>query len=403
MIDSEEMREILDTSDRLVESVSLDFHRYLNDEIDWSGRLICIKGARGMGKTTLMRQRIREAFGIGGKAVYMSLDDLWFSTHRVRDAVEYLNAHGYTHIFLDEVHHLGGDWSLVLKNVYDQFPDLNFVYSGSSLLKIDLASGDLSRRQGVYEMKGLSFREFLAFEGVCRPLPIRLDDILANHREIAGDLVASFKVLPLFERYVREGFYPFYKEPGGLYAQRIVAVVNKVLESDWPAVEDVSVETIRKAKKMLMILASSVPQQPNMSRLYRELGTERNTGLKILGALERAGLLALVPPKGESLKNLSKPEKIYCDNTNLMSALVPQADKGTMRETFFYNQIRQGHSAVFSGVGDFLVDGALHFEIGGAGKGFAQVRDVPNSYVVNDDVERGIGNKIPLWLLGFLY
>ncbi len=403
MIDSEEMREILDTSDRLVESVSLDFHRYLNDEIDWSGRLICIKGARGMGKTTLMRQRIREAFGIGGKAVYMSLDDLWFSMHRVRDAVEYLNAHGYTHIFLDEVHHLGGDWSLVLKNVYDQFPDLNFVYSGSSLLKIDLASGDLSRRQGVYEMKGLSFREFLAFEGVCRPSPIRLDDILANHREIAGDLVASFKVLPLFERYVREGFYPFYKEPGGLYAQRIVAVVNKVLESDWPAVEDVSVETIRKAKKMLMILASSVPQQPNMSRLYRELGTERNTGLKILGALERAGLLALVPPRGENLKNLSKPEKIYCDNTNLMSALVSQADKGTMRETFFYNQIRQGHSAVFSGVGDFLVDGVLHFEIGGAGKGFAQVRDVPNSYVVNDDVERGIGNKIPLWLLGFLY
>ena len=403
MIDSDEIQEILDTSDRLIAAVSMDFHRYLSEEIDWCGRLICIKGARGTGKTTLMRQRIRKAFGVGGKAVYISLDDLWFSNHRVRDAVEYFHAHGYTHVFIDEIHHFGKDWSLLIKNLYDQFPDLNLVYSGSSILKIESAQGDLSRRQGVYTLKGLSFREFLAFEGVWRSTAIRLEDILANHRAIAADIVSAIKVLPLFERYVREGFYPFYREPGGLYAQRIGEVVNKVLESDWLAVEDVSVETIRKAKKMLMVLASSVPQQPNMSRLYHELETERNTGLKILGALDRGGLLALVPPKGENLKDLSKPEKIYCDNTNLMYALTPRADRGTARETFFFNQIRKDHAAVFSGLGDFLVDGRWHFEIGGSGKGFGQIKDIPNSFVVNDDVERGLGNKIPLWLFGFLY
>ena len=233
--------------------------------------------------------------------------------------------------------------------------------------------------------------------------PLTLEEVLGNHRKIAQDIVASVRVLPLFEKYLECGYYPFYKEPGGLYQQRLRAIVSKVLESDWPAVEDVSVETVRKAKKMLMILASSVPQSPNMSRLYQQLETERNTGLKILGALDRGALLALVPPKGENLKNLSKPEKIYCDNTNLMHALTPRANRGTARETFFYNQVRKDHAAVFSGVGDFLVDDKWHFEVGGAGKGFDQVKDIPTGYVVNDDTEIGIGNKIPLWLFGFLY
>ena len=176
-----------------------------------------------------------------------------------------------------------------------------------------------------------------------------------------------------------------------------------MLESDWPAVADVSVETVRKAKKMLMVLAASCPQQPNMSALYRELETERNTGLKILSALDQGGLLALVPPKGVTLKNLSKPEKIYCDNTNLMYALSPRINSGTARETFFFSQIRKDHEAVFSGVGDFLVEGKYHFEVGGPRKGFDQIADLPDSFVVNDGVERGVGNKIPLWLFGFLY
>lgn len=403
MVDTEEIKELIDTSDRLISSVSLDFHRYLAQEIDWNGRLICIKGASGTGKTTLIRQRLKEAFGVGGKGIYISLDDLWFSTHSVRDAVAYFESHGYTHVFIDEVHHFGKNWSLLIKNLYDQFPGLSFVYSGSSLLRIEEGAGDLARRQGSYTLKGLSFREFLSFEGVLTTTPKTLSDILENHRPIAQEIISTVRVLPYFEKYLTGGYYPFYKEPGGLYDQRIRGIVNKVLESDWPAVEDVSIETIRKAKKMLMILASSVPQQPNMSRLYQQLETERNTGLKILSALDRSALLALVPPKGETLKNLSKPEKIYCDNTNLMQALTPRANRGTERETFFYNQLRKDHSIVFSGVGDFLVGGNLIFEIGGAGKGFEQVKDISTAYVVNDDMEIGLGHKIPLWLFGFLY
>lgn len=403
MISHDEIQEVLDTSDRLIEATKLDFHRYLSSEIDWRDRLICIKGARGVGKTTLMRQRIKEAFGAGGKAVYLSLDDLWFATHRVRDAVEFFSSHGYTHVFLDEVHHFGADWSLLIKNLYDQFPELNFVYSGSSLLKLEASKGDLSRRQAVYTLKGLSLREYLAFEGVAEFDALSLEEILANHRQMASRVVEKVKILPCFEAYLKKGYYPFYKESHAFYEQRIVEVVNKVLESDWPAVADVSVETVRKAKKMLMVLAASCPQQPNMSALYRELETERNTGLKILSALDQGGLLALVPPKGVTLKNLSKPEKIYCDNTNLMYALSPRINSGTARETFFFSQIRKDHEAVFSGVGDFLVEGKYHFEVGGPRKGFDQIADLPDSFVVNDGVERGVGNKIPLWLFGFLY
>ena len=403
MVSIDEIQEVLDTSDRLVAATSLDFHRYLAPEIDWRDRLICIKGARGTGKTTLMRQRIKEGFGVGGKAVYLSLDDLWFATHRVKDAVEFFSSHGYTHVFLDEVHHFGADWSLLIKNLHDQFPDLSFVYSGSSLLKIESSKGDLSRRQAVYTLKGLSFREYLAFEGVKNERVHTLEEVISDHRQIASGIVSDVKILPHFEAYLKKGYYPFYKESYALYEQRIVEVVNKVLESDWTAVSDVSVETVRKAKKMLMVLAASCPQQPNMSALYRELETERNTGLKILSALEQGGILALVPPKGVSLKNLSKPEKIYCDNTNLMYALTPRINSGTARETFFFNQVRKDREVVFSGVGDFLVDGKYHFEIGGAQKGFGQIADVPNSFVVNDGVERGVGNKIPLWLFGFLY
>ena len=396
------MEELFKTSDRLIGDVSMGFRRAL--DIDWRDRLVCITGARGAGKTTLMRQRVREAFGVGSeKAVYMSLDDLWFAQYRVKDAVEYLYEHGFTHVFIDEIHHYGKDWSLLVKNLYDQFPSLNIVYSGSSMLKMETAKGDLSRRQAVYRLKGLSFREYLKFEGVGDYPVLSLEDVLTKHRKVAADIVSGTRILAHFSAYLKMGFYPFYKESHAQYRERILETVNKVLETDYPSVEEVSQETIRTTKKMLKVLASSTPQTPNMSELYRELGTERNQGLKMLSALDRAGLLALVPGKGAKLGNLSRPEKIYCDNTNLMFALVPHVDSGVKRETYFFNQLRKDHDIVFSGTGDFLVDGRYTFEVGGKGKGFRQVRDVPDSFVVNDDVEVGIGNKIPLWLFGFLY
>ena len=401
---TEQIQELFETSDRLVGEVSLDFHRYLYDEIDWRDRLICIMGARGTGKTTLMLQRIREVFGTGSdKAIYMSLDDFWFSQYSVKDAVGYLYDHGYTHVFIDEVHHFGKEWQRLVKNLYDQFPSMNFVYSGSSMLKLESGKADLSRRQAVYRLRGLSFREYLSFEKIMDHRVVAFDEILANHRRLASSVAEKTKILPHFERYQRIGFYPFYAESHAQYRDRLLATVRKVLESDYPSIEEVSQETIRTTKKMLKVLAASTPQTPNMSELYRELGTERNQGLKMLNALDRAGLLALVSRKGAKIDNLSRPEKIYCDNTNLMYALVQQVNAGVRRETYFFNQVRKDHEICFSGIGDFEVDGKFVFEVGGKGKGFGQIKDVPNSYVVNDDIEVGIGNKIPLWMFGFLY
>ena len=401
---TEDVSELLDTSNRLIREELSTFRRYLMDEIDWRDRLICIMGPRGVGKTTLMLQRIKEAFGEDShKALYASLDDLWFARHGVKDPVAYLYEHGFTHVFLDEVHHLGKDWSLVMKNLSDQFKNINIVYSGSSLLHLENGKGDLSRRQATYSMQGMSFREYLKLEGVLNLAPLSLDDILANHVRIASDIDLRLKVLPHFESYRKTGYYPFYRESHAKFRERLVETVNKVLDDDYPSLYEVSRDTIRKTRRMLMVLAESCPQTPNMSRLYAELGTGRDQGLKMLHVLQKAGLMALVDAKGLKLDDLSKPEKIYVDNTNLMSALVPNADKGVGRETYFLNQLRHGHTLAYTGVGDFVVDGRWTFEIGGKGKGFSQIADVKDSFVVNDDVSVGQGNKIPLWLFGLMY
>ena len=321
----------------------------------------------------------------------------------MKDLVEYLYERGYTHLFIDEVHHLGKEWSLVLKNIVDQFRELSIVYSGSSLLQLEKAEGDLSRRQATYRLKGMSFREYLKLEGLLDLKPLSFEEILSDHMRIAEEINAKLKVLPRFEVYQKKGYYPFYRESFGRFKERLMETVNKVLEVDYPSIDEVSQDTIRKTRKMLMVLAASCPQTPNMSALYRELDTGRDQGLKMLGALERAGLLALIGSKGLKLDNLSKPEKIYCGNTNLMHALVSRVNEGVLRETYFYNQVSKDHEVTYTGVGDFVVDGKWVFEVGGRSKSFKQVADLPDSYVVNDDTAVGRGNKIPLWLFGFLY
>lgn len=401
---SEDVEELFETSNRQIREEKSTFHRYLMDEIDWRDKLICIKGARGTGKTTLLRQHIKEFFGEDSHvALYVSLDDLWFARHPLKDLVRYLYEHGYTHLYLDEAHHLGREWSLVVKNIADQFRNLSIIYSGSSLLQLEKAEGDLSRRQATYVLRGMSFREYLKLEGILNMDPLPIESILRDHVRLAGEIDEKIQTLPLFEQYQRTGYYPFYRETFGCFKERLMETINKVLEVDYPSIDDVSQETIRKTRKMLMVLAANCPQTPNMSELYRELGTGRDQGLKMLKALERAGLLALIDSKGLKLDNLSKPEKIYCGNTNLMYALVPRTNEGVSRETYFFNQVRKDHDVAYTGVGDFVVDGKWTFEVGGRNKGFEQIADLPNSFVVNDDTVIGHGNKIPLWLFGFLY
>ena len=402
-MENSEMTPLAAALDRRLEETDTMHHRPLYSEIDWDDRLVCIKGAKGTGKTTMMLQFLKEHPAECAKSFYVSLDSLWFANHSPLEVVEWLHNNGFERLFLDEVHYFK-PWQTLVKNIYDDYPKMKVVYSGSSLMKLNAGGGDLSRRQRTYELKGLSFREFLEFEGVGRFEKLSLEAILKNHRAIAREIVSKTKVLKYFGKYIEGGYYPFYKSARGGYHERISQIVAQILERDWPETEDITLATVLKAKKMLMILAESCPQVPKMNELYAQLETDRNQGLKMLYALERAGILSLLSSKSANLGNLSRPDKIYCDNTNIMHALTVGTNSGTVRETFFLNQLRSaGHKVSYPPQGDFLVDGRHLFEVGGRGKGFTQIKDVPDSYVVNDGVETGIGNKIPLWLFGFLY
>lgn len=400
-MDEQDCTMLAEAMQRRVAKVSTAFHRTLFRDIDWGDRLVCIKGPRGVGKTTILLQRIKEAFKGSPKAFYVSLDNLFFARHTLREVADWHWKNGGTHLFVDEVHHLP-DWQTEIKNVYDDYPDLNIVYTGSSMLRIDRSQGDLSRRQMVYRLEGLSFREYLAFEGIAEFPRQTLDDVMKRHVEIASDICSKTKILPPFRNYLRTGYYPFYKETKRGFGLRLREMADQVLEVDYPAIEQISVQTIRKARRMLMVLASSCPQTPNMSRLYAELETDRNNGLKMLNALADSGLLRLLSSESKKLKTLSRPDKIYCDNTNLMFALHPETAAGTVRETFFLNQVSAAHDVTYPASGDFLVDGRFLFEVGGPGKVFGQIRDIPDSRLAIDDTEIGFGNRIPLWLFGFL-
>ena len=395
--------EILRIYNRRLQGTPEGFKRYLIDKIDWRDNLIAIKGAKGTGKTTMLLQHIKESFTDKDKALYLSLDNLWFETHSINDLIEYHYTHGGTHLFLDEVHYYP-KWKTLIKNINDDYPGLHVVYTGSSMLKIDSGVADLSRRQLPYTLHGMSFREYLLYEGLAEMEPISLDLLLRDHRRIAEDILSNgMKILPAFGEYLRYGYYPFYKSVYSGFEIRLQQVVNHVLENDYPIIEGVEQSTIRKTKKMFMILAEQVPQTPNMSNLYNELETDRNQGLKMLYALEKAGLLALLSDKPKHIDKLSRPEKIFMDNSNLMYAYAMAPNIGTVRETFFLSQLAVDHSVTYPAKGDFLVDGKYLFEVGGRKKSFEQIKDVADSYLAVDDTEIGHHNRIPLWMFGLLY
>ena len=399
----EGLDEILRIYNRRLQGTPEGFKRYLIDKIDWRDNLIAIKGAKGTGKTTMLLQHIKESFSDKDKALYLSLDNLWFETHSIHDLIEYHYTHGGTHLFLDEVHYFP-NWKTLIKNINDDYPGLHVVYTGSSMLKIDSGLADLSRRQLPYTLHGMSFREYLLYEGLAEIEPITLDFLLSNHRQIAEDILSNgMKILPMFGDYLRHGYYPFYKSVYSGFEIRLQQVVNHVLENDYPIIEGVEQSTIRKTKKMFMILEEQVPQTPNMSNLYNELETDRNQGLKMLYALKKAGLLALLSDKPKQIDKLSRPEKIFMDNSNLMYAYATNPNIGTVRETFFLSQLAVDHSVIYPAKGDFLVDGKYLFEVGGRKKSFEQIKDVDDSYMAVDDTEIGHHNRIPLWMFGLLY
>ena len=388
-------------SNRKINLISLDYKRPLYYEINWDNRLIGIKGPKGVGKSTLILQHIKETFTDRSKVLYVSLDNIWFSTNNLTEVVEYHYSHGGTHIFLDEVHKYK-NWQTVVKNIYDDYPNLHIVYTGSSVLKIKSAEGDLSRRLRSYEMNGLSFREYLSFEGIMNCPAIEWEDLLANHVTLASEIASRIKVLPHFERYLASGYYPFYKEEGDGYLSRVQEMVAQTIEADIPAVEDVEYETLQKLKKLLVILSNQVPFIPKMNDFYQEMQTTREQGLKLLGILEDAKLISTLKTPAKALKHLSAPNKIYLDNTNMMYALSENAQIGTIREIFFMNQVSQTRTVALPEKGDFKVDGKYLFEIGGRKKSYEQIKNEADSYLAVDDIETGNGHRIPLWLFGFL-
>ena len=272
------------------------------------------------------------------------------------------------------------------------------------MLQLEAGEGDLSRRLMDYHLPGLSFREYLLFEGIADFPVYGLEEILQKHVQISFAVKEKLgSIQPHFNAYLQHGYYPFYKVVQAGYEIRLQHVVNQVLERDYPQIDDVTVATIEKTKKMLMVLAQSVPQMPTMSTLYGQLETGRNQGLKMLYALARADLLMLLTDKTKNLKTLSRPEKIFLHNTNLMYALGANIEIGTVRETFFLNQLSQVVPVHYPAKGDFLVDYKYLFEVGGANKTFEQIKDIPNSFLAIDNTETGYKNRIPLWLFGFLY
>ncbi|MBQ6753590.1 MAG: AAA family ATPase [Bacteroidales bacterium] len=401
-MDIYEIQPLYNNYHRKIAKVSLKFKRYLYNNIHWNSRIIGIKGARGVGKTTMLLQHIVENYQDIDKTLYASLDDLWFSTHSLLDLVDWADSHGINRLYLDEVHRYD-KWSQTLKNIYDNYPEMSIVYTSSSLLMMDNAQTDLSRRQTLYTLHGLSFREFLSFEGILHIDPIPFDELLQEHVQKAMQIVRKVKITPLFENYLKYGYYPFYKETVEDFTDRLRQIASVVIDSDLPAVEKVSFETLQKVRKLLMIISEKVPFEPNMSELWKQLSTNNDLGLRMLYALDKAQILTLLSSKAKSYKYLYKPDKIFLNNTNLMNALCPSVDKGNERETFFVCQMHVTKDVKRPKNGDFLIDDKYLFEVGGKNKTFNQIADIPNSYLAIDNTEVGFGCRIPLWMFGFSY
>lgn len=382
--------------------ISTSFKRYLYGEINWDARVIGIRGERGVGKTTMMLQRIKEKYKNPDDTIYISLDHFWFNTHSLQELVEFLYNMGICEFYIDEVHKYA-NWSQILKNLYDQYSDLRIVYTGSSMLEIDNSLTDMSRRQTPYILKGMSFREFLEYEGIMKLRALSLDELLSGHVAVAMEIVGKTKILSKFDQYLHYGAYPFCRDAGTDFPVVLQNVVKLVVESDLPAVEKISYTTVDKCKKLFMIIAENVPLQPNTEKLAASMNTTRNTLLNLLYKLDEAEILELLTVELKNYKRLVNPEKIYLGNTNLMYAFSPTINVGTMRETFFIDQLSSVGTVQMPQKGDFLVNGKYLFEVGGEGKDFEQIANVPDSYLAIDGIETGYGNRIPLWMFGLLY
>ena len=389
------MERLFEYMDRQIAGVTSDFHRYLYPRIKWENHMLGLVGPRGVGKTTLFLQRIREAHR-RGEALYVSADHLYFSDHTLYETAETFYKGGGTHFFVDEVHKYPG-WSRELKMMYDALPRLHVYFTGSSVLDVERGEADLSRRAPRYLMQGLSFREYLSIEKGLDLEPLSLEAILAGEAELPG----IERPLPLFRDYLRHGYYPFGSDVD--FDLELAQVIARTLEVDIPQYANMTAATGRKLKKLMVVVSTLAPFKPNMVSLGSQIQVSRNNVEDYLLYMEKAGMVSQLRTGASGLGALGKPEKVYLDNTNILYNLSDgREDVGSVRETFFLNQMRVNHLVTASPVSDFQI-GEATFEVGGRSKGCDQIKGVEHGYVAKDDIERGHGNVIPLWAFGLNY
>jgi predicted AAA+ superfamily ATPase len=394
---------LIEQSERLIANTSLDFKRYLFDSVKWNNRLIGIKGARGTGKTTLLLQWLKIQNLPAEKAAYFSLDDLYFTEHSLKDTVVQFYKNGGTVLALDEVHKYR-NWSLEIKNSYDFFPGLKIIFTGSSIIDISRQEGDLSRRALMYELPGLSYREYLSMVGIINITPVSLEDLLFHGAYIQKKIASEFRPLEHFSNYLKFGYYPFGLPEMSTVHQRINQLIRTIVEVDMAELKDFDIRNAKKLLQLVYVIAQQVPFKPNITSLAEKTGIHRNSLNNYLYYLEQAKIISLLYPAGISTAILQKPEKIFLNNTTLLNALAEQQSEiGTIRETFFLSQLQPFHKVNMPKQGDFIVNGKYTFEVGGKGKSRKQINEVPNSWVVKDDLEFPVMNSIPLWMFGLLY
>jgi len=381
--------------DKLLRETTSTFHRYMYGEIDWQARMVGLLGPRGIGKTTMVLQYIKERLP-RQQTLYIVAEDLYFSTHTLVDLADTFARMGGKYLFIDEIHRYKG-WSRELKLIYDYHSELHVFFTGSSVLDISEGVADLSRRVLTYEMQGLSYREYLHLFHQIELPTYQMEQLLSHEVQIPS----GFLPIQYFPDYLRYGYYPFRDDNVERYINQIV---NTTLEVDIPQYADLTPATTRKLRRLLAIISESVPFKPNFTQIAGRLEVSRNNVADLCAWIEKAGLIGQLRESAGGIQGLGKVEKIYLDNPSLIYSLGQQSsDLGTIRETFFFNQLRARYKVTSSPVSDFLVNGTYTFEVGGKKKSQRQIKDLSNAYVVKDDIETGYGNIIPLWMFGLLY
>ncbi len=408
--------DIFKLSRNFLKTFNKPYKRYFLEKHPLASRFSIIIGQRGVGKTTAIIQKILSANDddiFTKNALYVPVDHFIVGGRSLYEIAEEFYNLGGKMICFDEIHKYAG-WSEELKSIYDSLQELTILASGSSAMEIQKGSHDLSRRAVVYPMTGLSFREYIDLAAGIKTESLVLKTILEEHEKLSYDIITAAeskkkKILALFKDYLQFGYFPYFMEFDdiSLYYITLEQSIRTTIESDLLSIyPTLNGGSIKKIKRVLAVIAESAPFTPDLKRLKRivEIGDER-TLKNYLKYLEDGGVIISLTKGGSGLGALEKPDKIYLNNPNQIYAISSKGKEniGTIRETFFINMLSVMHKVSMPKKGDFYIDNKYTFEIGGKNKSFKQIKDINNSFLAIDDIETGIGNKIPLWLFGFLY